>query len=123
MLRTTLTTLLTVALLPACAGSATGPARVAAAPEATVAMFMPLGTRQCEPGGAKPETLADNLRDAGIVVTAVGCGHDGRMRPAVCGAGNGRLAVVEVSAAHQALAESLGWKLLSTMPDARRQPC
>lgn len=123
MLRNTLTALLTVALLPACAGPAADPSRVAAPSGASVAMAKPLGTRQCEPGGPTAESLAGALRNAGISVTAVGCGHDGRMRPAVCGAGDGRLAVVDVPAAQQAQAESLGWKPLSALPDASRQPC
>jgi len=123
MLRITLTTLLAAALLPACAGPAAEPARAAAPAAVSVAMALPLGTRQCESGGPTAESLAAALRNAGVGVTAVGCGHDGRMRPAVCGAGDGRLAVVDVPAAQQPQAEALGWKPLSAMPDARRQPC
>jgi hypothetical protein len=88
-----------------------------------VALFKPLGTRQCEVGGATPEALAKGLQDAGVQVMALACGHDGRMRPAVCGAPDGRLVIVDVPAAQQAKAEGLGWRPLAQLTDARRQPC
>lgn len=90
---------------------------------APLAIAKPLGTRQCETGGPTAESLAQALRDAGISVTAVGCGHDGRMRPAACGTPDGRLAIVEIPADRRAQAEALGWRALSDMPDASRQPC
>lgn len=115
MHRTALPALLTLALLPACAG--TSPV------EGMLTMARPLGTLQCQPGGPTAESLAAALRDAGVPVAAVACGHDGRMRPAVCGAPDGRLAIVDIPERHQAQAESQGWRPLAAMPDARRQPC
>jgi hypothetical protein len=83
----------------------------------------PLGTRQCEAGGTTPQALAQALRAAGLTVLAVGCGDDGRMRPAVCGAPDGRLAVVELPAEQAARAQSLGWVPLSSLRGAQRLPC
>ena len=90
---------------------------------APVALFKPLGTRQCESGGPAPEAVAQVLRDAGVAVAAVACGHDGRMRPAVCGAADGRLVIVDVPVDQQARAEALGWRPLASLPDAVRRPC
>lgn len=110
--------LLTLSVLPGCA--ATAPS---ATPAPLLPMARPLGTLQCQPGGPTPEALAAALREAGVPVTQVACGHDGRMRPAVCGAPDGRLAIVDIPAEHQARAEALGWRPLAAMPDASRQPC
>jgi hypothetical protein len=88
-----------------------------------VALFKPLGTRQCESGGPTPGAVAQGLHDAGVQIMALACGHDGRMRPAVCGAGDGRLVIVDVPAGQQAAAETQGWRPLTQVPDARRQPC
>ena len=90
---------------------------------ASVTLFKPLGTRQGEAGGPTPDSLAQALREGGVTVQLMSCGHDGRMRPAVCGAADGRLVIVDVPADQQARAESLGWRPLSGLPDAVRRPC
>lgn len=114
--------LLPLVLAAGCASAADGsPAAAAAGPLVTV--VRPLGTRQCEAGGATSEALAQTLRDAGVTVSALACGHDGRMRPAVCGAPDGRLAVADIPQAQQARAEALGWQAMSTLPGAQRQAC
>lgn len=115
MRRHLLAALLPLGLLPGCASTA--------APGETLVMARPLGTLQCEPDGPTAASLASALREAGVTVRAVGCGHDGRMRPAVCGAPDGRLAVAEIPAGQQARAAALGWQPLSTWPEAQRQPC
>lgn len=86
-------------------------------------MARSLGTLQCETSGPTATALAQSLRDAGVRVQAVACAHDGRMRPAVCGAPDGRLAVADIAAAQRSLAEALGWKPLSAWPAAQREPC
>jgi len=100
-------------LLPACAGVAAPPLEV----------YQSLGSRQCERGGRTPAELAELLRAAGVPVQAVGCGHDGRMRPMVCGAADGRIAIIAIPAEQLATAEQLGFWPLSALPDARRLPC
>jgi hypothetical protein len=82
-----------------------------------------LGSRQCEDGGRTPQAMAQALRDAGIGVLAVACGHDGRMRPAVCGGPDGRLALVEIAGEQRERAQALGWVPLAGLPEAQRQPC
>ncbi|GAB4119440.1 MAG: hypothetical protein Fur0014_20230 [Rubrivivax sp.] len=107
----------TALLLLALAGCAT-----AAAPPVWVAR--PLGTLQCEPPGPRtPKVLAQALRDAGVTVSAEACGHDGRMRPAVCGAPDGRLALAQIPGDQLTRARTLGWVPLSEMPDAQRLAC
>jgi D-arabinose 1-dehydrogenase-like Zn-dependent alcohol dehydrogenase len=98
----------------------------APAPESVstpMAVAHSLGSRQCEAGGTTPQALAERLREAGVSVATWGCGHDGRMRPAVCGAGNGQIAVLEIDPAQLAQARQLGFTPLVDWPDARRQPC
>lgn len=90
---------------------------------APLAVARSLGTRQCESAGATPQALAQALRDAGLEVRAVACGHDGRMRPAVCGAPDGRLAIVDIPGDQAARAQALGWVPLADLRDAQRQPC
>jgi hypothetical protein len=90
---------------------------------APVAIAQSLGSRQCEGGGSTPQALAQTLRAAGLTVLSESCAHDGRMRPAVCGAPDGRLAVFEVPGEQLARAQALGFVALSTLPDARPQPC
>lgn len=109
-----------LALLAAAALAAACAAPTTAAP---LWMAQPLGTRQCEDGGRTPQALAQALREAGVAVQALACGHDGRMRPAVCGAPDGRLALVQVPEDQAARAQALGWVPLAGLRDAQRQPC
>ena len=104
------------ALGTACAGVAAPP--VAALPVATA-----LGSRQCEGGGTAPAAWAQRLREAGMTVSAVGCGHDGRMRPAACGGPDGQLVVLEIDPAQLPAARALGFRPLSDWPGATRRPC
>lgn len=82
-----------------------------------------LGSRQCEGDGRSAAALAQALRAAGVEVRAEGCGHDGRLRPAVCGAPDGRLAVLDIAPGGAERAAALGWRPLAAWPEARRQPC
>jgi hypothetical protein len=101
--------------------AALGAACAAEPPPLSVAIS--LGTRQCAAGGQQPEDLARRLRESGVQVLAQTCGSDGRMRPAMCGAADGRLAIFEIPAAQWAAAQALGYVRLDSMPDAQREPC
>lgn len=92
---------------------------------ALAAVARGLGTQQCGEQGARAaaELLAAPLRAAGIQVQALRCGHDGRMRPQMCGAPDGRLVVVDVPVHQREAARTLGFAPLSQWPDARSLPC
>ena len=109
------------ALGAACAGVAAPP--VATLPVTPLPVAAALGSRQCEGGGTAPAAWAQGLREAGVTVSALGCGHDGRMRPAVCGGPDGQLVVLEIDPAQLASARALGFRPLSAWPGATRRPC
>jgi hypothetical protein len=94
-----------------------------AVPAAPVAVFHSLGAHQCEAGGVTPDELAERLRAAGVDVLGVSCGNDGRMRPAMCGAPDGRLAVFDIAPGQRDTALAQGFRLWSDLPQGRRQPC
>lgn len=102
---------------------ALGSLSACAAEPPPLAMAISLGTKQCEQGGLQPDALARRLTDAGVRVLAQGCGIDGRMRPAVCGAGDGRIAIFDIPASQVGSALNLGFVRLSSLPDAQREPC
>lgn len=100
-------------LLSACAGATAG-----------IPVFAAAGTRQCEPSAADPRDAAlARLQRAGIAATAPRCGHDGRMRPALCGLPDGRIVIVDVAPSALDAARAAGWAPLSDAPDAAEQPC
>lgn len=142
--------MLTVALIAACSNSAPDNAAVAAptpdAPQAIVAppvetapvqavapapapggdslsVYKSLGRRQCEAGGETPESLAAQLRAAGVEATPAGCADDGMMYAAMCGGGTGHLGVLEIRAADAERAAKAGFRPLKDLPDAQRIPC
>ena len=103
---------------------ALGTAACALAPASPqVAMFKSLEGRQCESVGRNADDVAAELTRAGIEVIARSCGHDGRMRPQMCGAADGRIVIVEVPASNKDAATALGFAPLSLRPDAIRAPC
>lgn len=110
------------ATLGACAQ--TPPAAAPGPAPALLTVARPLGTQQCgDRGVATAELLAASLRAAGVQAQALRCGHDGRMRPQMCGAPDGRLAIVDVPAAQLEMAQGQGFQPLSRWPDARSEPC
>ena len=98
---------------------------VSASPVATdrLTVFKSLGRRQCEPGGETPETLAAQLKTAGVEATPAGCATDGMMYAAVCGGGDGWLGLVDIPAADAAAAAKAGFRPFSDLREASRQPC
>ena len=97
------------------------PSAPAAADRLTV--YKSLGRKQCEAGGESPETLAAQLKAAGVEAMPVGCADDGMMYAAMCGGGDGWLGLVDIPAADAAAAAKAGFRPLSDLREASRQPC
>ncbi|MFY9511682.1 MAG: hypothetical protein WAQ05_11995 [Rubrivivax sp.] len=93
----------------------------AAAPAGSVVVMRSLGSTQCNGGGQVPAALARQLTDAVISVTATRCGSDGRMRPAMCGAADGRVGLFEIAAGSVEAAAKLGFRAIG--PDVQERPC
>lgn len=105
------------ALLAACAS----PLQNAA--ENTVSVYKSRGALQCERGGLSVSELEKQLKDAGIRVQAATCGHDGRMRPAMCGRPDGAIAIFEIPAAQLEAATALKFAPLERAQGASRSAC
>ena len=128
--------MLTISLIAACSNSAPdspsaaapAPAVPAAAPAPapkadTLSVYKSLGRRQCEAGGETPESLAVQLRAAGVEATPAGCADDGMMYAAMCGGGTGTLGVLDIRTADAERAAKAGFRPLKDLPDAQRIPC
>ncbi|MFO1274135.1 MAG: hypothetical protein U1F50_21100 [Rubrivivax sp.] len=98
-------------------------AACASAPPAPLAVFKYTGSRQCEGGGTPPERMRADLEAAGIQVLATACATDGRMRVAMCGAGDGRLVILEIAPEQAEAAAKLGFEPLAKLPSAQRAEC
>lgn len=107
--------LLTLAVAPVAACAST--------PPKAVSVYLSLGSRQCQEGGRTVSEVQKMLRDAGVQVLGSSCGNDGMMYPAVCGAPDGRIAIIEVPEGQVEAARKLGFSLLSERPRAQRMPC
>jgi hypothetical protein len=94
-----------------------------AATPSTIAVFHSLGSHQCEGGGVTPDELADRLHSAGVAVKGISCGSDGRRRPAMCGAPDGRVAVFDIAPEQRAQALAQGFRPWSDLPSGQREPC
>ena len=107
----------TVLMLSACADLG----RVAPAPGVSVYKYV--GSKQCEGGGTPVEKMMRQLSEAGIPVMNVHCGTDGRMYPAMCGAPDGRIGILEVPEGKVSAAAALGFAPLSNLPQASKTVC
>ena len=92
-------------------------------PETNVSMFKYSGSVQCTGGGTSLSAMERQLTDAGIQVVASACGIDGNAYAAVCGAPDGRIGVLGVSAAQAQAASALGFVPLSNLPSATTVAC
>jgi hypothetical protein len=90
-------------------------------PTATVVKY--LGSTQCQGGGLTLAQVQDQLTAAGVPVVRMACGHDGRVHPAVCGAGDGRLAIAVIPAAQLTRATDMGFLPVAKLPDHGETPC
>jgi hypothetical protein len=110
-----LVALLSAAALASCGGGGSGPA--------VVAVYSPLGSVQCNGGGSTLTQLQQSLLNLGVQVLTSRCGLDGVFRPAVCGQPDGRIGIFEVDDAELAIALTIGFALLSTLPNAVDAAC
>ena len=86
-------------------------------PQNSVEIYHYDGSLQCEPGsGTSLEEMGKTLESAGIEIISSRTGHDGRMYPAVCGAGTGRINIYEINAQQLKQAEALKFKPYQGMP-------
>lgn len=108
--------LVAAGLMAACGGGGGGSSSV-------VAVYSSFGSVQCSGGGTTVGALQQQLVALGIEVLAARCGLDGVARPAVCGAPDGRIAMFDVYGAQVAVALTIGFALLSTLPDATVTAC
>ena len=110
-------TMLLLMVLGACAS------RDAVSQPAGASVYRSIGSVQCSDGGTPRQTMERELVGAGIQILGSACGADGNMRPALCGAPDGRIAIFEIPAAQTATASSLGFALLSNLPSASKVEC
>ena len=104
--------------LPGCAGG------VSNLPQGeSVRTYKYLGSVQCSGGGMSLNDIKRQLKDAGIEVSSARCGIDGNMHAAMCGAPDGRIAIVEIPENKATVAAALGFLPLKNLPDATEVPC
>lgn len=89
----------------------------------TLEVYRTLGSKQCEGGGKTSVQLRAELEAARVVVKEMHCGRDGRMHPAMCGAGDGKIAIFLIDARDLERARSAGYAPLTDLPEARREQC
>lgn len=78
---------------------------------------------QCESEGIPLEQMMLELTNAGIDVVCSQKGHDGLVRPAVCGAGTGNLNIYKINGVNQEDAEKLGFESVRSLSEYRDQKC
>ena len=112
---------------PVAAPNSEAPPAAAANPAPAAAdrltVYKSLDRKQCEAGGETPETLAAQLKAAGVEATPAGCADDGMMYGAMCGGGTGHLGLFDIAAADAAAAAKAGFRPFRDLPDASRIPC
>lgn len=97
-------------LVMCCAGLAACSTVGGEAPQNHAEVVKPLGSRQCEGGGATLEQLTAELTTAGVQVISAADGSDGRMYPTVCGAPDGRIGVFAIPTSQVDVATGLGFQ-------------
>jgi hypothetical protein len=103
--------------LSACAGA------MPHAAESNVSVYKSRGGLQCENNAIALSELEKQLKDGGIAVAGSSCGHDGRMRPAMCGRPDGRIAIFDIPASKLEAAAALKFLPLAKAEGATRSAC
>jgi hypothetical protein len=81
------------------------------------------GTLQCGAGAPDIARLTRELQAVGVEPQQVQCGHDGRTRPMMCGAPDGRLVAFLLRARDVQAAQRAGFAPLAQLPSAKLEPC
>lgn len=89
----------------------------------SLSVYKGVGSVQCYGGGTSLEDTEHQLADAGIQVLSSGCGYTGLLYPAVCGGADGKIYIFQIPVGEQQVAISLGFGLLSDLPEARASAC
>ena len=109
-------------LAAACGAPASGGAPATATP--AVKVYRSRGALQCGTRGTAPEAMRQQLEQAGVRVLGQACGSDGRMRPAMCGAGTDEINLFDIAERDLARAVDLGFAPLARLPgEPRVVPC
>lgn len=124
MLRRRFTDLIAILLVVLSASCVSADVSVNQAPmQGTLRVFKSMGGVQCADSGGNLATHTQALEGAGLKVLSAACGTDGRMRAAMCGAPDGRIAIFELAAEDASAAAKLGYAAFSNLPDAKLAPC
>ena len=89
----------------------------------TVRVFKSAGTLQCAEAAVDLHALERELTDKGVKVLRADCGTDGRMRAAMCGVGDERIVLFEISAPDVEAAAKLGFAEVTALPGFREAAC
>ncbi len=114
-MRHSLAVILVAGALNACGGGDS-------APEAAE-LYVPMGSLQCTGGGTPLPEWERRLTAAGVQVLASSCGLDGQAHATVCGAPDGRIAIVRAPSSQASAASALGFMPLGSLPGATQVPC
>ncbi len=89
-----------------------------AIPNATlITVQKPLGTLQCQDNDnaeLRLIQLSTLLTEAEIKIASAAISHDGRSRPAVCGAADGKIGLFKIPSKQLQRAQQLGYSLLES---------
>lgn len=105
----TLVLLLSCVALASC-GGASDPV------DPTVVVYKSLESLQCVGGGKSIEEIEALARAAGVHVRGSSCGVDGLVRAAVCGVGDGRIALLDIPHSQSQLAFANGFYSVQGVP-------
>ena len=76
-----------------------------------------LGTLQCQDNDNTEHRfiqLSTQLKEAEIKIASAAISHDGRSRPAVCGAADGKIGLFKIPSTQLQQAQQLGYSLLES---------
>jgi len=91
--------------------------------EPHVSVYKYIGSKQCKGGGTPLAAMMRQLSDAGIPAMNASCGTDGRLYPAMCGAADGHIGILEVPEAKVSAVGAFGFAPLSSLPQASKTVC